>query len=1046
MPRRGEPERFLTTVLFTDIVGSTEMAAELGDQAWRELVELHHTLVRARLRHYGGREMDTAGDGFFAIFDAPASAIACALEIAADVQELGLQIRAGLHAGEVEKAGTKVGGITVPTGARISAQAGAGEVLVSSTVKDLAAGADLRFDDLGVRPLKGIPGEWRLYAVSRVAPDGTAETVPATPGERAQRRAAAVRRAEARPYWQRHPRTAAVIAGLLVLVIAGGGLYAWSPWRLPALPAVGENTVGVIDPARNEIVGQIRVGSRPGGIAYSNDAVWVTNTGDDTVSRIDPQTRAVIDTIDVGRAPTGIAGANGSIWVANSGERTVSRINAATNRVVQTITVGNAPTAVASGGDAVWVANASDGTVVRLDASSGDPGKPIGVGATPVALVVAEKGVWVATEDGGLVVHLDPASGVTLASPIAVGARPVSMAIGDGAIWVANSGDGSVSRIDPTTDRVTAVQQVGGTPTGVTAGDGAIWIGELDGSINRLEAANPTVAAVHLSSGPAPAALAVVKDQVWFVAGASAARHRGGTLRVVSPFPPGTDPVMFGSESVMNLTGDGLVGYRRVGGISGATLVPDLATSLPKPTDGGTTYTFQLRPGIVYSTGAPVTTDDFRTAIERAFQAADPEFGEAISAGAFADIKGAEACGDGTPPLPQRCDLSAGIVSDPSSNTVTFHLSQPDPEFLYKLASPGAFALPAGGAPANAAATAPLPATGPYMVESISPTEVVLVRNPRFDSWDPEVRPPGFVDQIIWTIGPDEAAEVDLVKSGKADYMDGRVPPSLIDQLFTEVTPQVHATSVSTTFVFMNTKLPPFDNADARRAVNFAIDRARVAQIQGGPGADAPTCQILPPSFPGYEPYCPYSVSAGGNGGRWEGADLTEAMRLVTASGTKGSKVVVTLPPNRFRQGLGEYIVSVLSDLGYDASLNVPATSRDVFTQIFVDRTVQMGMFEFTADFPAPTGFLSQFMCDNGDNFTFFCDRALDAMITAAQDQQTTDAAAAAAMWAKVDRRVTDLALWAPLVNEGTRFVSARVGNYQFHPQWGVLLDQAWVR
>ena len=222
VPRRGEPERFLTTVLFTDIVGSTEMAAELGDKAWRELVQLHHTLVRSRLGHYGGREMDTAGDGFFAIFDAPASAIACALEIASDVQELGLQIRAGLHAGEVEKAGTKVGGITVPTGARISAQAGPGEVLVSSTVRDLAAGADLRFDDLGVRPLKGIPGEWHLYAVSRVAPEGGAEAVAATPKERAQRRAAAVRRAEARPYWQRHPRTTAAIAAVLVLVVAGG--------------------------------------------------------------------------------------------------------------------------------------------------------------------------------------------------------------------------------------------------------------------------------------------------------------------------------------------------------------------------------------------------------------------------------------------------------------------------------------------------------------------------------------------------------------------------------------------------------------------------------------------------------------------------------------------------------------------------------------------------------------------------------------------------------------------------------------------------------
>ncbi|MDP9317669.1 MAG: ABC transporter substrate-binding protein [Actinomycetota bacterium] len=1044
MPRRGEPERFLTTVLFTDIVGSTEMAAELGDKAWRELVQLHHALVRSRLRNYGGREMDTAGDGFFAIFDAPASAIACALEIAADVQELGLQIRAGLHAGEVEKAGTKVGGITVPTGARISAQAGAGEVLVSSTVRDLAAGADLRFDDLGVRPLKGIPGEWRLYTVSRVAPEGGAESVAATPKERAQRRAAAVRLAESRPFWQRHARATIGIAIVLVLLTAGGGLFAWSPWRLPALATVGENTVGVIDPERNEIVGQIPVGSLPGGITYADDFVWVTNTGDDTVSRIDPQTRAVVDTIDVGTAPTGIAGANGSIWVTNSGERTVSRINGTTNRVVQTITVGNAPTAIASGGDAVWVANASDGTVVRIDAASGEPGKPIGVGSTPVALAVGENGVWVATEDGGLVVHLDPVSGVTLAAPIAVGARPVALAIGGGAVWVANAGDGSVSRIDPTTNRVTAVQQVGGTPTGVTTSDGAVWISGLDGSIRRLDSANPAVTAVRLSAGPAPTAFALVTGQVWFVAGPSAARHQGGTLRVVAGYPPPTDPVIFGSPTLVSLTGDGLVGYRRVGGISGATLVPDLATSLPKPTDAGKTYTFQLRPGIVYSTGEPVRPEDFRTAIERAFQVLDPGPGAAFGAFSFSAIQGAEACGDGNPPIPKHCDLSAGIVTDATSNTVTFHLLQPDPEFLYKLAGPAAFALPADAAPANEISTVPLPATGPYMVKSTSSTEAILVRNPRFVSWDPEVRPPGFVDQIVWTAGNDQAAQVDLVKRGEADYMDARVPPSLIPGLLAEYTPQVHSTSIGTTFMFMNTQLPPFDKLDARRAVNFAIDRARVAELQGGPGAATPTCQILPPNFPGYEPYCPYTVSAAESGGRWTGPDMTEARRLVSASGTKGSKVVITLGPAW--ELAPEYLVSVLTDLGYDASLHIPDTDREVFQAIYVDKTVQMGLFEYLADYPGATSFMTGFTCGSDESVTFFCDPALDAMVSTARDLQTTDAAAAAAQWAEVDRKVTDLALWAPLVNEGTRFVSARLGNYQFHPQWGVLLDQVWVQ
>src|SRR3954471_1383223 len=130
-------ERFLTTVLFTDIVGSTDLASELGDKAWRELVQEHHRLVRAALKRYRGRELDTAGDGFFAIFDAPAAAVECALEVARQVQPLGLQIRAGIHVGEVEQSGGKVSGITVPIGSRIMAQADPSEVLASGTVRDL---------------------------------------------------------------------------------------------------------------------------------------------------------------------------------------------------------------------------------------------------------------------------------------------------------------------------------------------------------------------------------------------------------------------------------------------------------------------------------------------------------------------------------------------------------------------------------------------------------------------------------------------------------------------------------------------------------------------------------------------------------------------------------------------------------------------------------------------------------------------------------------------------------------------------------------------
>jgi class 3 adenylate cyclase len=159
------PDSVLTTVLFTDIVGSTERAAALGDLAWRDLLTRHHASVRRELARFRGQELDTAGDGFFATFDGPARAIRCAQAIVANVGELGLDLRAGLHTGECELHDGKLAGIAVSVGSRVAAEAGPGEVLVSSTVRDLVAGSEIQFEQARARALKGVPGEWRLYVV-----------------------------------------------------------------------------------------------------------------------------------------------------------------------------------------------------------------------------------------------------------------------------------------------------------------------------------------------------------------------------------------------------------------------------------------------------------------------------------------------------------------------------------------------------------------------------------------------------------------------------------------------------------------------------------------------------------------------------------------------------------------------------------------------------------------------------------------------------------------------------------------------------------------
>jgi class 3 adenylate cyclase len=165
---RPSPEfdRVLATVLFTDVVGSTECAARLGDRVWKEVLEWHHALVRKELARFRGREVDTAGDGFLATFDGPARAIRCACSIRDGVRQLGIEIRAGLHIGEIELTGDKITGIAVHIGSRVAAAARSSEVLVSNTVKDLVAGSGIRFADRGTHVLKGIPGEWHLFAAT----------------------------------------------------------------------------------------------------------------------------------------------------------------------------------------------------------------------------------------------------------------------------------------------------------------------------------------------------------------------------------------------------------------------------------------------------------------------------------------------------------------------------------------------------------------------------------------------------------------------------------------------------------------------------------------------------------------------------------------------------------------------------------------------------------------------------------------------------------------------------------------------------------------
>jgi YVTN family beta-propeller protein len=1040
---RRRPDRYLTTVLFTDIVDSTRSASELGDRRWHQLLEQHHELVRRELRRFGGREIDTAGDGFFAVFDAPARGVACALTIAAAMPDLGIQVRAGMHTGEVEEAGGKIRGIAVHIGARIGAVAGAGEVLVSSTVRDLVSGAGIDFEDRGTRELKGVPGEWHIYAGSPGA--RFREEFPVG-GDTAGRDAAAARRTvELR---SRRRRIVIGVGALIALALAGAVLFVVTR-PPPSLARVDPNTAAVIDAATGRVLAQVAVGTRPDGITFGEGAIWTANTTDGTVSRIDPRTRAVIQTVDVGAAPSGLAAGFGSIWVANSGERTVSRINASNNHVVQTINVGNGPTAVASGAGRVWVTNALDGTISRIDPELGKVSGTFRVGASPGAVAANDSGVWVANADAGTVSRVDPATGTTLAS-IGVGSGPRALAFAGTALWVANGLDGTVSRIDPVANRVTATIEVGQGPNAIAGTASQVWVAcALDGGVYRI---NPsTQAASRIDVGGEPQALTIANDELWLSARASTASHKGGTLRVVGfEALDSIDPAVayeVGSWSVLNLTNDGLVAYRRTGGIAGNTLVPDLAVAVPKATDGGKTYTFQLRSGLVYSDGQPVKAGDFRRALERVFTV--PSTADAATGAQFFEgIVGVAECERHW----RTCDLSKGIVTDDGAGTVTFHLTAADGDFMQKLALPFASAVPPSVGNRDVG-DRPVPATGPYMIASSDAKATRVIRNPRFRVWSRLAKPEGYPDEIVWTVVPGVEKQLDMIVAGSADIMVGspydRPDPERMERLRAQFPAQVHPWVSGTVFFYMNTKLAPFDIQDVRRAVNLAIDRTKLVDLLGGPIQAEAVCQVLLPSTQGYEPYCPYTANANA-GGTWTAPDGVAAQRLVDASGRKGAPVtVVVVGPLSF-VGVGQYLVKVLNDLGFTATLrNVDV--EEVFAELFdpvKGPKIQSVVVAWFPDFPAASNtILPLFTCNDPRNLGRMCDATVSARIREALDLQQSDPAAAGQAWAAVDKLIVDFAPMAALVNQReSDFLAARVGNYQNHPEWKVLLDQLWVK
>jgi peptide/nickel transport system substrate-binding protein len=387
-------------------------------------------------------------------------------------------------------------------------------------------------------------------------------------------------------------------------------------------------------------------------------------------------------------------------------------------------------------------------------------------------------------------------------------------------------------------------------------------------------------------------------------------------------------------------------------------------------------------------------------------------------------------------------------VTDNAAGTIVFHLSAPDPEFLYELTEQDYTAPIAPGTPDHDTHLNPIPGTGPYRIGHVDQTAITFVRNRFFREWSHASQPAGNPDTIVWHIFPTRQAAASAVRDGRADWLNGSIPLADYRQIVIQSPAQLHAHPLfAVEYLPLNVHTRPFNHLLARRALNYAVDRNRIAQLYGGPAFATPTCQILTPGLPGYRRNCPYTSHPTADGA-YTGPDLATARRLVTKSGTRGDPVELLgstdegfIPPE-----LPSYVASVLRALGYRTTLRlVPnaAVSGAMLARFPINTHG-----DWIADYPDPSSYIPSFLsCNGAQNHHLFCNPRIDRELHRAESLEVTLPEIADALWTAIDRTLTDQAAWVPTVTPRVvDLVSKRLGNYQFNPVWGFLADQSSVQ
>ena len=893
------------TFLFTDIEGSTRLLKELGG-GYAEVLGEHQRILRAAFAAHGGQEVDTQGDSFFVAFRTANDAVAAAVDAQRDLDahswpEGGrVRVRMGLHTGEPKVGGERYVGIGVHRAARIGAAGHGGQVLLSSTTKELAEedlppGVTIR--DLGERRLKDLDQRQRLYQLvieglpSEFGPLRTLDVELKRKRRRMYAGAALI-------------GAAAAAVAIPVFALGQGGSGSGGVDVVP-------NSVGVIDPKTNRVTDDVAVGARPAEIVSGEGAVWVANLDDTTVSRIDAKTRRVVRTIPLNVGLTGLASGAGKIWFASAGRNVVvvgaghtkirlGRIDPTFNTVAGTIELKNpaefgpggvpGPGPVAAGSSGVWITSSNG--VIRVDPANGQETQTdadTSFNSALSGIAVGAGATWVSDAALNRVLRIDP-TGLLLAK-ISVGNGPSAIAADRSGVWIADTPDDEVVRIDPTTNAVKTTIKVGHGPTGIAVGAGAVWVANSgDGTVSEIDPQTNAVTRT-VTVGGSPAGIIVAGRRVWVsiqeggasASGVLAAGRQGGTARVDLNGVDYTDPALSYTGpgwQVERATCARLVSYPDRPLPQGSQLVPDAAGSLPTLSAGRLMYMFTIRKGFRFSppSNEPVTAATFKYSIERSL---DPRMNGSAPP-YLADIVGVKAFRAG------KTRHVDGIRAQ--GDTLSIRLTGVSGSFLSRLAMPFSCAVPIG-TPLDPKGLPAIPSAGPYYIASYQPNQrIVLKRNPNYRGARPHR-----LGQIDLALNVGEAQAIKDVEAGRADYVALQHSPGPSEQArlvarYGPASPPGRAGKQqyfvnpypAVIYYALNTSRPLFASARMRRAVNFAVDRQALINAQrSGAYIFLPTDQYLPPGIPGFKDAHIYPL---------DGPDLARARAL--AGGRKRTAVL----------------------------------------------------------------------------------------------------------------------------------------------------------